>query len=164
MSISGRLDELRRTGCHIVPVGRKSDLLRPLLIAQALGIPVFTVFDADTYAKKDEHVKAHKKDNSSLLKALGHSEESEWPNSTIWKSNCVIWSTEIGDVVRAEVGEKWTIAYAATCKSYMNSGGLEKNGLAIAQTLEASCPDGTLPPSLTKLVQSILDFSKTVEK
>jgi hypothetical protein len=124
---------------------------------------VFTIFDADTYATKDEHITAHKKDNSALLKALGHAAESDWPDSTIWKNNCVVWSTEIGQVVRAELGAKWEKAYVETCKSYMNPGGLEKNGLAVAQTLETSCANGSLPASLVKLMDAILNFSSQVE-
>ena len=47
LNLLGQWDEYRRTGCHLVPVNGKSQLLQPLVIAKNMGIPTFTIFDAD---------------------------------------------------------------------------------------------------------------------
>ena len=49
----------------------KSYLIEPIVIAQALDIPVFVLFDADgNKMNPDQRVK-HEKDNRALLKLLG---------------------------------------------------------------------------------------------
>ena len=45
LAIEGRLDGFRKYGCHIVPVGSKSMLIKPIAMAKHLEIPTFVVID-----------------------------------------------------------------------------------------------------------------------
>ena len=47
LRLSDQWDEFRNLGCHFVVSMGKTNLSRPLAIANGLGIPAFTVFDAD---------------------------------------------------------------------------------------------------------------------
>ena len=58
-----RKDEFaRKNGINIVPVGCKSNMLRPALIARGLEIPTLIIFDADGNCDKKYH-NLHKADN-----------------------------------------------------------------------------------------------------
>jgi hypothetical protein len=58
LAIEGRLDGFRKYGCHIVPVGGKSMLIKPIAMAKHLEIPTFVVFDADTKETKQDRGKS----------------------------------------------------------------------------------------------------------
>lgn len=45
--LSGRWEEWRQCGGHVMAVNRKSEFVHPLAIAQMLKIPVFVMYDAD---------------------------------------------------------------------------------------------------------------------
>lgn len=156
LALEGKMEEFRRCGCHIVPVGRKSDLLRPAVIATLLGIPVYVVFDADTYEANPQKQAMHKKDNKSLLLALQAATESEWPKADIWRDNATIWSTEIGAVAKEEVGASWSEYFQVACAHYGDPGGLQKNPLAISKTLEAAWKAGAKSKSLVRLAENVL--------
>ncbi|MGF6969666.1 hypothetical protein OKW43_006761 [Paraburkholderia sp. WC7.3g] len=47
MTLTDRMQDFRKAGCHIVPVDNKSHLLRPAIIARQLQIPVFLLFDGN---------------------------------------------------------------------------------------------------------------------
>jgi len=47
LHLSGQWSEFRRLGCHLIPANGKDKLIKPLAIAREMGIPVFTIFDAD---------------------------------------------------------------------------------------------------------------------
>ena len=77
-TLMDKWNDFRRLGCHIVPVGGKSELARPIAIAQQLHIPTFVVFDSDGHnvpdaGKPDPNGKRakHQKDNNTVLKLCG---------------------------------------------------------------------------------------------
>jgi hypothetical protein len=154
MVLTGRWKEFREKGLHIVPVGGKSYLLHPLAIAQELGIPVFTVFDADGHDAR--HQDLHKADNERLLGLLGGPTEP-FPKETEWGTRHVMWPDEITEVVRREVpADKLTAFGDEANKRHGDPGGLQKNSLQIGTKLQLLFEDGIRPPSLDKLCDAIL--------
>ncbi|OGS06391.1 MAG: ATP-dependent endonuclease [Elusimicrobia bacterium RIFOXYA12_FULL_51_18] len=160
MLLSDNLEQFRASGCHVVPVGGKSKMIKPLAMANLLKIPVFIVFDADANVSKAEHVTKHKKDNRTLLNLAGHGAEHEWPSQTVWKENMVMWGTEIGDTVEKEIGSDFAKYSTLACARYDNVGDLKKNPLAIACMLEEAAKETKKSKSLGKLVSAIKDFAE----
>lgn len=160
LMLSGVMGEFRKNGCHIVPVGRKSNMIKPFAMANLLHIPVFTVFDADTHEKNEGNITKHKKDNKILINLAGHKTESEWPTQTIWKDNMVIWKNEIGTVVEEEIGEDYEKYKNHACARYDYAGGLQKNPLAIACILEQAFQNEKKLDSLEKLSKLIIVYAE----
>lgn len=160
LMLSGVIGQFRKYGCHIVPVGGKSNIIKPLAMANLLHIPVFTVFDADTDETKPDNITKHKKDNKILLNLSGNAKEQEWPSQTIWKDNIVMWKTEIGKIVKEEIGAEWQNYNNKACARYDNAGDLQKNPLAIACILEQALHNKKKMDSLDKLSKSIITFAE----
>lgn len=160
ISLENLLSKYRKSGCHIVPVGGKSEILKPLAIAKQLKIPVFVVADADTDFTKDEHITKHKKDNREILNLLGYPAENEWPSDHIEKDDLSFWKYNITTLIKDELGDDWKTHVDAAALTYGQPGGLEKNPLAISKALELAWNDNLRSPSLTKLVQRITDFAE----
>jgi putative ATP-dependent endonuclease of OLD family len=154
-----QLSDFRKHGCHIVPVGGKSELLKPVLLARLLGIPVFVVFDADTHEQHADKVAKHRVDNGRLFKALGVDDASDCPEQNVWRSNCTAWSSEIGRVVKSEIGEPWQECFQAACAQLSNPGNLHKNPLAIAKTVENAWNRRGKSASIERLVTAVLAFA-----
>ena len=155
-----KMEQFRKNGCHIVPVGGKSNIIKPLAMANLLKIPVFVIFDADTNKTNINEVNEHKKDNKILLNLSGNSKEQEWPTNTIWKENLVMWKTEIGQIVKEEIGTEWQKYNTIACDRYDNAGDLKKNPLAIACIMGESFKENKKSESLKKLVESIIVFAE----
>jgi putative ATP-dependent endonuclease of the OLD family len=157
-------DEYRRRGCHIVPVNGKSELIQPLVIAKRMGIPTYVIFDSD--ADKPDHngsrVK-HEKDNKALLALLDKIGENPMPPATLWGNGFVMWHSDIGSIVKNEIGEAdWVTYSSAADKQYGHAGGLQKNVLHIAATLEEAWKAGKRSASLERVCTEVLDPTKCV--
>lgn len=163
MVLSGKFEQFRKNGCHIVPVDGKSNIIKLLAIANLLKIPVFIVFDADTHEINSDNISKHKKENKILLNLAGHKTENEWPTQTIWKNNMVMWKTEIKKIVKDEIGVKWQEYNNVSCAQYDNAGSLHKNPLAIACILEQAFSDNNKPGSLETLITAINTFAENVK-
>jgi len=161
LELEKEMETFRRYGCHIVPVGRKSDFARPLAIAKLLGIPVYTLFDADTDKTNTQEVTTHRAENKVLLAAAGYPKESEWPTADIWKPELTVWANNMGSVVKGEIGAAWQGHFDGACAALGNPGNLHKNPLAVAKALELAWNAGHKAASLTKLVKNIAAFAKT---
>jgi len=159
--LNGIITDFRRYGCHIVPVGGKSELIKPLAMAKLLRIPVFIVSDADTDKTIMDEVTKHKKDNKAILVLLGFDKESEWPSTTLWKENLTLWKTKITEIVNNELGEKWKEHFDAACAYYGNAGDLKKNPLAISRALESCWNNNIRSASLTQLSENIVKYAKS---
>lgn len=155
-----KMEQFRKNGCHIVPAGGKSNIIKSLAMANLLKIPVFVVFDADTDEPNSANIVKHKKDNRALLNLSGYTREQEWPTQTIWKENMVMWKTEIGRIVKEEVGAEWQKYNTIACDRYDNAGDLKKNPLAIACIMGESFNENKKSESLKKLVESIIVFAE----
>jgi putative ATP-dependent endonuclease of OLD family len=81
--LTERWEAYRRSGCHIVSVGGKSEMIRPTIIAQGLGIPVFAVVDADgDKVLKPENRTRHHRDNIALIRLFKGDEKDCFPVTT----------------------------------------------------------------------------------
>lgn len=160
ITLCGHHGDFRHHGCHIVPVGKKSELIKPLAMAKLLRIPVFVVFDADTDAKS-EHIEKHKKDNRAILALSGYGSESEWPDDSIQKSDLVAWKTNIAKVVEEELGTQWTKHISEAVTHYGHAGNLDKNPLAISRALEGAWKENVKSQSLISLVENVINFANS---
>jgi predicted ATP-dependent endonuclease of OLD family len=155
MVITERWVAFRQKGLHIVPVNGKSYLARPLALAQGLGIPVYTVFDAD--GNDSDHQAMHKKDNEVLLNLLGGDAKQPFPANTVWDKRYTLWPHNIGETIKAEIPSDKLKAYEEKANlKYGNAGGLKKNSLQIGEKLQLAFQDGIRPPSLERLCEAIL--------
>ncbi len=160
LMLTNKINEFRRYGCHIVPVGGKNKIIKPLAMANLLNIPVFVVCDADTNKEEESEVTMHKADNKYILSLSNNSSENEWPSATIWKNNLVMWKVSGSDTIKNEIGDKWSEYETQSALYYGNPGGLKKNPLAIARALELAWNDNFKSDSLVKLIDMIISFAE----
>jgi len=153
--------EFRRYGCHFIFTEGKTNMSRPLAIANAFRIPAFVVFDGDRNCKK-EAKKQNVKDNSCILRLCGIDKFDLLSEKPIWQKNVVMWPQDISDIVKEDLGaETW----AKVEKQVKKDNGWEelrkKNSLLIAAILEKLWKQGQKSTVLEKLCQHILDFAKS---
>ncbi|MEI6575125.1 MAG: AAA family ATPase [Bacteroidota bacterium] len=167
LMLTGKINEFRKYGCHIVPMNGKSNLIKPLAMAKLLSIPAFVVFDGDTdkdnipdVEKRNSEVAKHKKDNRAILNIQGHNAENEWQPNHIIKPNLTCWKTNIGDTVSSDIGADWKTYEDKAALDYGNACGLNKNPLTIAKALEYSWNDRKFSKHLEELITRIIDFAK----
>ncbi|ASL48108.1 DNA replication and repair protein RecF [Burkholderia sp. AD24] len=164
LTLTNRMPEFRKAGCHIVPVDSKSNILRPAIIARQLEIPVFTIFDGDADCKekyRDDHVR----DNTALLMMLDGDHATPLAEATVWATNYVVWETNMGDIVDAELQESLGEEGFGDVRNrahalYGNASGLHKNPLLIGAKLALAIDAGGNSASLNTLCDLILEFGK----
>lgn len=163
LSLMKLWDEYRRLGCHIVPVNGKSEMIQPLIIAKHLHISSFVVFDSDADKPDKNGSRAkHENDNRALLALLGQKNVNPMPPATSWGKGYVMWHSDIGAVVSAEIGtNEWDAAQAKADKQYGHAGGLKKNTLHIGAKLAHVWNQGKRSASLESLCKGILDLSQS---
>lgn len=159
--LSGVWDEFRRHGAHIVPVNGKSYLMEPLVIAEALNIPAFAIFDADGNITNPSARPKHEKDNKSLLSILGGDSSVPFPSATVWADRFVQWTTNLGETLKTEVGQAdWDQTFGEATKGLGSpQGSFAKNPVHIGDHVQILLARGKTPPSLDKLCKEIMRFS-----
>ena len=164
LNLMEKWDEYRRAGCHIVPVNGKSEMLQPLIIAKHMAIPTFVVFDADDDKPDQNGSRAkHEKDNKALLTLLGKSDENPFPSTTLWGTGFAMWHSDIGSVVKADIGEEdWPAFQAQADTLYGHVGSLRKNALHIGASLSFAWDAGKRSPNLERLCAEILRAGNTL--
>ncbi len=167
LMLTRNIMDFRKYGCHIVPVGGKSSIIKPLAMAKLLNIPVFVICDADTDKEQIEdnnrrksEVEKHKKDNRSILNLLDYKDLSEWPADSIIKKDLYMWKTNLTKIIENEFGEEWKTYKDLAFNYYGTPGGLKKNPLVIARTLKYTWENDLKSDLLIKLVDSIIYFAK----
>lgn len=164
LHLLNKWDQYRRSGCHIVPVNGKSEMLCPLVIAKHIGIPTFVVFDSDADELHPDKRGKHEKDNKALLALLGKANENPLPTTSLWGPGFVMWRSNIGALIRAEIGAAdWSAFQAEADKRYGHAGGLRKNTLHIGFCLAQAWEAGKRSPSLERLCHEILNPAVSVE-
>ncbi len=164
LNLLGKWDEYRQTGCHIVPVNGKSQLLQPLVIAKGLRIPTFIVFDADSDEQDAERRKCHANDNRALLALVGMAAEDPMPTKPLWGTGFVMWHSNIGSIVRDDIGTAdWSTFEAEADKQFGHAGNLKKNGLHIGAALAEAWNAGKTSFSLGRLCGEILNPGSSVQ-
>lgn len=160
LELAGKMTEFRKYGCHMVAVGGKSELIKPIAMAKLLKIPVFVIADADTNKTNESEITRHKKDNKSIISLLGYDSESEWPADTICKGDLTLWKENLTDHVSAELGDEWKRHFDASRAHYDNAPDLKKNPLAISRALELAWNENVRSTSLIALVDRIVNFAR----
>lgn len=159
LSLLGRWEDYRCTGCHIVPSGGKSAMIQPISIAQCLSIPVFVVFDADGDEEQEGKRRQHEADNTHILRLMGVKNPVPFPSAPAWHHSSVMWDLEIGEVVKREIGEtEWQQARVQASEEFGHTAGLQKNSLHIARSLEIAWQAGLRSDSLKRACECILEF------
>jgi putative ATP-dependent endonuclease of the OLD family len=160
MMLTKNYSSFRKCGCHFVPVGGKSEIIKPLAMAKILGIPCFVIFDADTDKTKPTEIDQHKLENKIIQELLDCPKADEWPNDNIFGENFAIWKTKFADVIKGEFKDKWDKYKCQAEKYYGHAGELNKNPLLIARTLETAWTDEVVSPVLSKLCKDIVNYAQ----
>jgi hypothetical protein len=160
LHLADQWSEFRRLGCHLIPVNGKDKLIQPLAIALELGLPVFTVFDADGDKSQSDQRPKHERDNRALIALVGATCEL-FPVASVFGPNHAIWPTNLGDAVKADFGAHYERLTNAARLSYANEGGLEKHDLFIAEWVSAGRREGLISSTLQQLCNGILSFART---
>ncbi|OOZ33980.1 ATP-dependent endonuclease [Solemya velesiana gill symbiont] len=160
ISLLKLMTQYRRLGCHIVPTGGKSEIIKPLAMARQLKVPVYVVMDADTDAEREHHINMHKKDNASILSLMGHVDIDEWPDKHAWKADLTMWEHNLTKTVEEEIGDNWKAHVDAAAAYYGQPGGLDKNPLAVSRALEGAWNNDEKSESLKKLAMNIITFAE----
>ncbi|WP_442846426.1 ATP-dependent nuclease [Leeuwenhoekiella sp. H156] len=158
--LTEKMNEFRRHGCHIVPVEGKNKLIKPLAMAKLLNIPTMVIYDSDTDKTTEHEMPKHKKDNKAILALKECNDESEWPDKIIIRDGLTAWQTNLTIEIMNELGVHLKKYEDAAALHYGNAGGLKKNPLAIAKTLELAWEDGIKSEILIKLTDRIVEFIK----
>ncbi len=167
LMLTENIINFRKYGCHIIPMGGKSSIIKPLAMAKLLNIPVFVICDSDTdkdqiedEERKKSEVGKHKKDNRSILNLLNYKDLDEWPNDSIIQKNLYMWKTNLTKIIENEFGYDWKTYKDSAYDYYGNPGGLKKNPLTIARALKSAWENDLKSASLVKLVEASVDFAK----
>lgn len=160
LMLNGFLDEYRKYGCHIVPVGGKSELAKPLAMALQIGLPVYIVFDCDTDKTKDNEVTQHKLENSALQKLLDCETIKDWPDDNIINDKFTAWKHNLTKEFESDFGEGWQQYRDKALARYGNAANLKKNPLIIAYALECAWNDGKKSNLLDSLVEQIMEWAR----
>jgi len=158
--LTGNMNEFRRHGCHIVPVEGKNKLIKPLAMAKLLNIPTMVIFDSDTDKTTEHEILKHKRDNKAILTLKECSDESEWPDKTIIRDGLTAWRTNLTIEIMNELCDNQKKFEDEAALHYGNAGGLKKNPLAIAKTLELAWEEGIKSQILIELTDRIVEFIK----
>jgi len=157
LDLLGRLDDLRRSGCHVLPVDGKGPMVVPLAVARHLGVATLVVFDSDGHETDEEKRKDHAKDNAAILRLCGIDEPEPFPKDTLWRADVVMWPSEIGTILSAEFDqEKLKPFYEKARVDLGQVKSLTKHPLFIAGWLSEAWSAGMRSPTLQRLCESIL--------
>lgn len=158
LNLLGKWDEYRRIGGHVVPANGKGELLRPLVIAKHMQIPTFLVFDSDSDEGDAQRRAQHEKDNKALLALVGKAGENTMPTASLWGTGFVMWQSNIGAVVRDDIGiAEWQKCQSEADRLYGHAGKLRKNTLHIGTSLAQAWANGKKSPNLERLCGEILN-------
>ena len=162
MELAGLWQEFRQYGCHFIQTASKTNMSRPLAIAQELKIPTFCVFDSDMpgdAANKDKNIR----DNTCLLNLCGTTPiPTEWDQSYEYK-NAAVFSPCLSAVVQKDIGlSQWQAASQACQNQYGLSGVGEKTPDLIAAILGNLWERSLKSQSLLNLCKKILEYAKSV--
>ncbi len=163
LQLNGLWDYLRRYGCHFVAADKKSELLRPLIVAQELQIDSFTIFDADGQEENAGRRAQHDRDNKSLMTALGLPAELDaFPNQNLHDDRFTIWQTCLGDEVKASVEiEAWEKARNKAAEVFEFGSAMSKNIMFIAELMRQLDSDHVKPKPLSDLTKRLQAFAES---
>jgi putative ATP-dependent endonuclease of the OLD family len=164
-TLSGKIDEFRRLGCHIVPTSGKGSMICPLALATLLEIPTYVIFDSDgdDVARADRR-QQHEHDNLALLKLCSVKKPLPFPTAVFQTDRLTQWPTKIGDEIERDFGEKvWGNCENSVRKKkgLTEVPRLGKNTLYIAHVLTELHESGHKSKVLDELCGLIISFAKS---
>jgi putative ATP-dependent endonuclease of the OLD family len=164
LHLRGDWSEFRRCGGHFVVCGGKTNMSRPLAIAEGLGVAALAIFDGD-FCEGDKHEAQHRRDNGCLLNLAGYPNEDTWTSATVWRERLVMFGCSMVKAVQEEVGvDKWSeVKQRAKARMGIEGALSPKNGMWIAASLEELHDEGISVGVLDKLCESILAFGNKVQ-
>jgi predicted ATP-dependent endonuclease of OLD family len=152
--------DFRKYGCHFIVTEGKTNMSRPLAIANAFRIPCFAIFDGDGECKQNE-VKRNKRDNTCISKICGIGKFNPLSKEIIWGKNIIMWPVDISSIVKKSFDNgAWVKVEEEVKKENGWEGVGKKNCLLIAATLEKLWNKRQRSSVLEKLCRCILDFAK----
>lgn len=160
MHANGQWGEFRRLGCHFIPCIGKTNMSRPLAIANGLGMKPFVIFDGDCDKATEAQNCQQKRDNGCLLALLG-SAEAPIRQDNLFANNFVMWRTRILDEVQSQVGgELWNQKEQEARVQYkLQSGVQRKNPVLVSATTELLLQAGADMSPLEQVVASLFKFA-----
>ena len=144
--------DLDSVGISVIPCDGKTNLDRPALIFDLLGIPVYLIWDSD-YQGDNSHVAC----NRCLLRIV-HALEEDYPDVVAHDYAC--FKTKLGDVMRKELGQE---PYDQLCARLRTELGFQerhteiKNPFFIRALIEAARESGKTCATLEKAVAMIVE-------
>jgi len=161
---AGLWEEFRRLGGHFVVCNGKTNMSRPLAIAQGLGLRPFVIFDGDCDKAKDDINDQHRRDNGCILKLLNSAADPVVKVNVMEKDH-VMWSTRILDEVRSQVGsDAWDAAEKdARDRFKLQDGVRRKNPVLIAATVETLLSNNHDIELLKVLAKNLIAHCRSVE-
>ncbi len=170
LHLSGRWNEYRRLGCHMVAANGKDQIIQPLAVANAMGIRTFVVFDsdaskygvidpvADATGTQTQRRTLHLRDNTAILKLCGIPQAEPFPTESLFTERVVMWHSEIGGIVEEDIGEPdWSRFKNEALRELGQPGGLQKNTIQIALSLSKAWDAGKRPVHLERLCEYMLN-------
>jgi putative ATP-dependent endonuclease of the OLD family len=166
ITLTDRAEEFRRLGCHIVPTSGKANMIQPLAIARLLDIPTFVIFDADgDDTNRDDRKKQHARDNIALLRLCSIDNPNPFPTTIFSTSSLLVWPTELGTMVKSEIGQSDWDRYETTVKKkrgIIDVPDLSKNVVYIGLLLAEMFQDGKSSGTLDGLCSQIIAYARSV--
>jgi len=166
--LSGRWDAFRAGGAHVIPTNGKSEIIRPLIIAKKMEIPVFVLFDCDgDKLHHDDPARAasirssHERDNRAIFTLVDGPAEDLFPVAPAWAETFAAWPNDLGDCIKGDAGAHWGPAGNVASTLCGGSGGLQKNTLHIGARLKELQRLNANTETLDRLCESIVAFAAT---
>lgn len=147
--------EFENLGISIIPCSGKTNLDRPYLIFQKLGIPTYVVWDGDKNTKGNKGKKNARTFNRYLLSLLKETKK-DWPNGTKKKFAC--FENTLYDTIKKEIPdgifENYVIEYGNAVG--MDKDSAEHNPYIISQVIKKLKRNNHTSPTLKKIVNQII--------
>ncbi len=161
LSHLGKWAEFRRLGCHFVVCEGKTNMSRPLAIANGLKLPAFVVFDGDC---DRENLEEQCRDNGCLLSLTGENSDPI-VKAPYFGNRTVMWHSRIFDDICLEIGEEaWNTAEEEARNTYMLQAGVKrKNPVLITATLEKLLSDDIEFGLLQRLCENLIAYAENPE-
>ena len=139
-------------------------MIYAVALAKAMNIPTFTLFDGDADKPDKNGSRAmHQRENSALLHVYGANSDDPMPATDYWGEGIVMWASDIGTVVKDDIGEDpWKSYQEKADAQYGHAGNLRKNTLHIGASLALAWDEGKKSTRLGRLCEEILRYAATV--
>jgi putative ATP-dependent endonuclease of the OLD family len=160
-ALSGRDEQIRASGIHLINTNKKSEMLQPLLISKSLGIVTFVVCDSDAVKPdKNGSLALARSDNAAILSILGHTGEDPLPKAHLFLHNLVMWRDDIGEAISTSEKIDWDAYLQSANTKLGNIKNAKKNVVCIGNAMADAWDDGSRFDVLGKVIDAICAQTK----